>query len=1041
MSKRILILAATVPFLFLWGCAREQDLAEEQGPVITIQASLPDAPLTKAGFNVPDSGDGLHLAWQAGDCIRVFSGNTSAVYNIEDGFTDHVARFSGPEISGNSFDIICPGTYSSVAEAMAGNPNLTQVGNGSTDHLVFTARLSGVSKADLSDITFSDAWVAEHPGTSLNRGGIVKFVLTLPSGVSSPTKVMLTGLGKDIAVNLKDISLGADRVLTAYAQCGWEDVSISWAPFTVAVLDADGTAYSVTNTISGNKVLKAGMQNTLKITGGFSQQLFSGGDGTPGNPYLIANAKQLDNMHVDGIMKHQEKVYFRLIADIDMAEYLTSHTWVPLNWKTPYDCPVNFDGAGHTIDHFSCSFDKDMATQGGADEGALGPDRPYDKPAFFGLLYGECYDLRFTNAVIDNSYSTPTGILAGYVGYAAKRANVWNVHVQGNVTFKKGTGVANNQTSCVGGFCGRVEYAFIDSCSSDVEVYSSSNYAGGFFGIDWGDASVIRNCYSKGSVRGDQRVGGFCGGLIRYDTKIINCYSTASVSASRCVGGIVGFANLDQNKNYETNQPDNVIQGCIAWQSELKTRTYDGADSGNNYYSSGAILGITATHNYLTGCLRRSDMDFQDYTGNMVLYNQADASPSTPLNLQNPKPGTYTHYYPYHGKAYSGTLSQAARSLGWNESVWDLSGPEPVLTGEVETMSSSEAPSSGAANVPAGSDLSRNFPQNGENGWTVTEVEDGIVYYHYYGTESWMDNNTRTQEVYVLDYDLSNTNYEVKLVCASPSTTCSNVFAWTSAVAAINAGFEKASIAVKANMLLDENGLTSYPGGYPYSYMPNNYITDSELNVQIYNWKSEGTFYLDGRQGVRIAFDGFLSGTAANNGKDVKVKSVKDERLFYQLCTDDEAAFVSSAPVLIDNYVQYGLSWKDRQTNKSSSSEEPKAHQTQTCPRTAVAIAYPPSGGKHLLLVVCDGRYGASTGRGYGMSAYWLTRFMATYFGPKQMLNLDGGGSSTMCVRLDEYDMYDYVVNYPYDNYRDKGKVDHAGERSRDTFIAIVPAE
>ena len=69
----------------------------------------------------------------------------------------------------------------------------------------------------------------------------------------------------------------------------------------------------------------------------------------------------------------------------------------------------------------------------------------------------------------------------------------------------------------------------------------------------WGDASTIRNCFSTGSVRAEQRVGGFCGGLIKSETKIINCYSTCEPSALRGAGGIVGFANLDKGSGNETN--------------------------------------------------------------------------------------------------------------------------------------------------------------------------------------------------------------------------------------------------------------------------------------------------------------------------------------------------------------------------------------------------------------------------------------------------------------------------------------------------------
>ena len=1032
MCKRGLIYALAVPFLVLLGCAKEQDPAEGPGVLTTIRVSLPDEPLTKAGFSVPETGSGLHVAWQEGDCILVIGdGGDSAVYTIDDGFTDHQASFSGPAVAGSTFDILTPGTYASVEEAEAGNPTLTQNGNGSTDHLVFTAKLAHVDKSDLPEITFSDAWVDEHPGTELYRGGIVKFVLTLPAGITSPTKVMMTGLGNDISLNLEDVVLGPDRVLTAYAQSGWEDEPIGGNPFTVTVLDADGDICSVDETIPGGKVLKAGAQNSMVIRNGFTRHLFAGGNGTSASPYLIANAWQLNNMHEDGVLKHQEKVYFRLTADIDMQEFLSGTPWVPLNWKSPYDYSVNFDGGNHVIDHFSCTFNEAQGRNNGeAAEGKLSENRPYDKPAFFGLLYGECYDLRFTNATVTNTYCTPTGILAGYCGYSGKKATVWNVHVQGTVSFTAGTGVANNQTSCVGGFAGRVDNAIIDSCSSDCEVTSNKNYAGGFFGIDWGEASVIRNCFSTGSVHAEQRVGGFAGGLILNDTKVINCFSTSALNSSYATGGIIGFANLDKGSGNESNMPDNVIQGCIAWQPQIQTRNYGGDASSETHYSSAAIVGFTATHNYLTDCLRRADMDFRDYSGNMVLYDQDNANPDTPLVVDNPNSSVYKHYYPYHGKAFSGTLSAAARSLGWDETVWDLSGSVPVLTGAVEVPSGSDVPESGASLVPPGDNSLRGLgeirPAAG-NGWTVTNVADGITYYRY--AANCPETENKYQDVYVVDLDLSKTKYAVKLVYSNPSTVCSDIFAATDAYAAINAGYEKPSIALKANGFWDGSSLSYYQQGVVYSNMPNNFITDGD--EQIPNWKSEGTFYTDGLRNLKIAFDGYDPNTST------KTKTVQQERLFYQLCCDDWPGYVSSAPVLIHDFNPVGKNFKNLHPKTYSSSEDPNTHQRGQYPRTAVALTE----GNHFLMVVCDGRYATGYG-GNGMSAQWLTVFLAKYFNPQFAINLDGGGSSTMCVRNSDFAADQYVVNYPCDNRGSNSrKHDHEGQRNRDSWIVIVDAQ
>ena len=147
--------------------------------------------------------------------------------------------------------------------------------------------------------------------------------------------------------------------------------------------------------------------------------------------------------------------------------------------------------------------------------------------------------------------------------------------------------------------------------------------------------------------------------------------------------------------------------------------------------------------------------------------------------------------------------------------------------------------------------------------------------------------------------------------------------------------------------------------------------------------------------------------------------------------------------------MRFGYTYKDRCGNvggSQSNSEHPKVHQTGAYPRTAVAIAYPDDDTHpHLLLIVVDGRYADSaSGGGYGYSAYWLERHIANAFGPKYMLNLDGGGS-TMCV-AGQGDSNTHVVNYPSDNNGATGSggggtdVNHSGQRARDTFICIVPA-
>ena len=1023
--KRVLpflLIAATT--LVVVGCLREQ-APVHNSPRISIRAYIPEEPVSKASFSVPETGIGLHLAWQANDNIRVInagSPTTSEVYSIEDGFTDHFATFSGNAVVGDQFNIICPGTYASVAEAEIGK-TLSQTGNGSTDHLSFTALLRNVAKADLPEITFSEDWVNAHPGTTLSRIGVVKFVLTLPDELTQPTKVVLTAPDVNVAVNIKDVTLDTEHVLTAFAPCGWEDIDLpDGTELNVAVYDAEGAYYLATATLKSDKVLKAGELNTIHMAKGFAEQLFAGGSGTQASPYLIATPKQLDNMH--SVLSHGNKVYFRLIDDIDMQSYLAKKTWVPLNWASPYDYAVNFDGGHHTINHFTCTH----------------TSQSWNKPAFFGLLYGECYDVTFTNASITNNGNV-SGILAGYCGYPNKPATVTNVHVQGSVMQTAG------QTG-VGGLAGRAENAFISSCSADVTINSSVQYTGGLVGIDSEEPVIIYNCWTSGTINGTQRVGGIMGGVIVSQSKIVNCFSTATVNASRCLGGIAGHCNLNNNTQgaYDTTYPDNVIQGCIAWQTTLATGTQN--NTTDSFWSSGAILGYTSRHTNLTNCQRNPNLSFTDYNPTLTVYNQSNATSGAPLVVNNPNPSLFKHLSPYHGKAATSTsLSAVARSLGWSEVAWNLDGNVPVLTGVVVPI-----PTSGDANIPDVATTSRAFPTNNSttNGltWTVKEVRPGIRYYRGYGipTDNWWSNAYGTaavnqyQEIFVTDLDLSNTAYDVKIVVTSSSTATSNVFSHMNAVAAINGGYERGSIAVKSNAVLNTSTWTAteHPSGYPYSFMPNNTIGTTGVP----NWKSEGAFYSDGHRGVRIAFDAYNGGATGKTATaNTTLKSIQEMRDFYTM--SDETAFISSAPILDANYVRFGMSFYSR-APEGTNSESPKKHQGSCYSRTAVAIAYPngDQAEPHLLLIVNDGKYAKSTGRGYGMSAYQLERIIANFFGPKYMLNLDGGGSSTMCVE-EEGDASTHVVNYPSDNYTGKtgtGIVDHGGERKRDSFIVIVPA-
>ena len=301
-------------------------------------------------------------------------------------------------------------------------------------------------------------------------------------------------------------------------------------------------------------------------------------------------------------------------------------------------------------------------------------------------------------------------------------------------------------------------------------------------------------------------------------------------------------------------------------------------------------------------------------------------------------------------------------------------------------------------------------PTPGKDGWTSSTVREGIVYYHLSGTEAI---SGVKQEVFVVDLDMNNPKYKVTLTRTSPSAYTSTVHKNHGAIATINAGYEAGSIYIRCN-------------GTDYSIIPNVQIGDTKQD----NWKSEGAFYIDTKGVPRLVFvgspkrDGVVSGIKGLSYAD----AVRAQRTYYMktLAPDAYPFLLSSAPSMINDYEPIGETFCDYTLSQSYAenlnSENLEHHQRVRHPRTAVGITE----NNHLILMVVDGR---RTSR-KGMSCRELTQFMVKWFNPQYALNLDGGGSSAMCV--ENLGNANNVVNSPIDG-GNSGQ-----ERARDTHIMIL---
>lgn len=396
------------------------------------------------------------------------------------------------------------------------------------------------------------------------------------------------------------------------------------------------------------------------------------GNGSKDKPFLI--------YEVDDLLKLREQckeitddssiekadaatpTYFKMMEDIDLAGV----DWTPYNYNDNYLRKIDFNGNHKTISNLTC-------------------DKTGVYASVFGVLFGTVYDLNVKNANIKSNQTA--GVMCGYLGTGNKKGHIHNCSVQGRVeTNNSPTGGLVGQNG-VGGD--------IYECVVDVEVVEAANknFVGGLIGYDKVNGCAIHDCIVKGSVNGyiteegggTQRVGGIMGMLYKENSSVVNCIALNTLKGCRAIGGIVGHANMDK---WDERHPNNVVKGCIAWNPEIISTliSEDGA-------SNGAIVGFTSEYNTYIDCVRRPDMKYTypapgfeegpNNPGGMfnTFFDQENSSDTTPLQGVIHDNGKKLYRSPYNGKAAAAgeTASQVAKRLGWDETIWDLSGDTPSL--------------------------------------------------------------------------------------------------------------------------------------------------------------------------------------------------------------------------------------------------------------------------------------------------------------------------------------------------------------------------
>ena len=298
----------------------------------------------------------------------------------------------------------------------------------------------------------------------------------------------------------------------------------------------------------------------------------------------------------------------------------------------------------------------------------------------------------------------------------------------------------------------------------------------------------------------------------------------------------------------------------------------------------------------------------------------------------------------------------------------------------------------------------------GKDNWTKTEVMDGITYWEFKGRDPV---SKAYQYIHVSEVDL-NKGYRLGYLYdpdynkEDHMTTCSKVMSQTGAIISMNGGFGATQIFIKID-------------GKIYKKIDKN----KNSTTGVLNWRNDAGICTSPEGRVFIANAIF---SQDGDGQSEYGKQLAEQRKFFQDTLKDMPNIISGAPLLIDGYTPLGVTYipeGESYRKHENDTEHPFYHQDYRHPRTAIGI----TGDNRLIMMVVNGRLSNCS----GFNAKEMTTFLVENFDPKYAMNLDGGGSSTMCVQ-GLGDPETHVVNWPSGN----GKCDHDGERTVQTYLYIT---
>ncbi len=277
---------------------------------------------------------------------------------------------------------------------------------------------------------------------------------------------------------------------------------------------------------------------------------YSGGSGTPDDPYQIATPADLITL---GETVADYGKHFIMTADIDLDPNLPGRKHFQTAviapggvvaglsfeiWPSQEAFGGTFDGNGHTISNLMIS--------GGSCVG------------LFGILQApaEIVDVGLVDANI--SGSQVVGALVGSTGWWPTAFNETSGAIARcySTTSEEGYNSVRGR-DYVGGLVGLNNYGgSVSECYSNGSV-EGRDYVGGLVGRN---RHVVRFCYSTASVMGYRHVGGSVGGNLDFGA-LTQCYSSGSVEGNTSIGGLVGSNKGSLEANFWDTKASGKVNG------------------------------------------------------------------------------------------------------------------------------------------------------------------------------------------------------------------------------------------------------------------------------------------------------------------------------------------------------------------------------------------------------------------------------------------------------------------------------------------------